>query len=72
MLKNLSVVEIPYYDPFKWVVDLKDPSYPISSPCEEFKKPREIEDFELCGVLAKAGVRIYERKTFVFIRGSSE
>ncbi len=56
MLKNLSVVEIPYYDPFKWVVDLKDPSYPISSPCEEFKKPREIEDLELCGVYHKAGV----------------
>lgn len=56
MFDKLSVIEIPYYDPFEWVVDLQDPNRKISSVCKPYDKHREIDDYETCGLYYKAGV----------------
>ncbi len=55
MFKKLSVIEIPYYDPFKWVIDLEDPNRKISSVCEPFDKKRDVDDYETCGLYYKTG-----------------
>ncbi len=56
-LRGLSVVECKYcYN--KWHVDPSTAPYKVVSEIKEFRQPRDVDLYHLCGVYGKAGVPV--------------
>jgi len=62
-LTGLSIVECPYGE-VTWKVDKESPDFPnkILSELEILPRPRETDDYQLCGVYYKAGVPFHTRQ----------